>query len=69
MVSKFTQLLLILSIFPTMKIMGITKAELGFASRTIFLKQILQGVILGLLTLIPIFIALYLLKINIFMGS
>lgn len=69
MVSKFTQLLLILSIFPTMKIMGITKAELGFASRPIFLKQIIQGIILGLLTLTPMLIALYLLNINIFDDS
>jgi uncharacterized protein len=69
MISKFTQLLLILSIFPTMKLLNINKAELGFAPRPIFFKQIGLGIVLGLLTLLPIFFALWLLKINVFDDS
>lgn len=65
-VSKSTQILLILSIFPAMKILNIDKQQLGFASRPVFFKQLLQGLGLGLITLLPIFIALYVLKINVF---
>jgi membrane protease YdiL (CAAX protease family) len=65
-ISKSTQLLLILSIFPAMKIMDIDKEQLGFAARPVFFKQLLQGFGLGLLTLLPIFIVLYVLKINVF---
>jgi uncharacterized protein len=68
-VSKSTQLLLILSIFPTMKILNIDKTELGFATRPVFFKQVLQGLVLGLLTLLPIFFMLSALKINVFDSS
>lgn len=64
-VSKSTQLLLILSIFPAMKLLNIDKEQLGFAARPVFLKQLLQGFGLGLLTLLPIFMVLYVLKINV----
>jgi len=66
MISKSTQLLLILSIFPAMKLLNIDKQQLGFATRPVFFKQLLQGLGLGLLTLLPIFIVLYVLKINVF---
>ncbi|MEI6707091.1 MAG: CPBP family intramembrane glutamic endopeptidase [Methylococcales bacterium] len=65
-ISKSTQLLLILSIFPTMKLLNIDKEQLGFAARPIFLKQLGQGLVLGLLTLLPIFVILYIAKINVF---
>lgn len=65
-ISKSTQLLLILSIFPAMKLLAIDREQLGFASRPVFFKQLLQGLSLGLLTLLPIFIVLYVLKINVF---
>ena len=64
-ISKSTQLLLILSIFPTMKLLNIDKEQLGFAARPIFLKQLSQGLVLGLLTLLPIFVILYIAKINV----
>jgi membrane protease YdiL (CAAX protease family) len=64
-ISKSTQLLLILSIFPTMKLLNIDKAQLGFAARPLFFKQLGQGLVLGLLTLLPIFVLLYVLKINV----
>ncbi|MDP3840718.1 MAG: CPBP family intramembrane metalloprotease [Methylococcales bacterium] len=66
MISKSTQLLLILSIFPAMKLLNIDKEQLGFAARPVFFKQLLQGLGLGLLTLLPIFIVLWAVKINVF---
>lgn len=65
-ISKSTQLLLILSIFPAMKILHIDKEQLGFAGRAVFFRQLWLGLVLGLLTLLPIFFALYALKINVF---
>ncbi len=65
-VSKSTQVLLILSIFPAMKILNIDKQQLGFAARPVFFKQLLQGLGLGLITLLPIFIVLYVVNINVF---
>ena len=64
-ISKSTQLFLVLSIFPLMAYLKLGKEELGFAPRPVFLKQLLQGFGLGFITLMPVFIALYLLKINV----
>jgi membrane protease YdiL (CAAX protease family) len=64
-ISKSTQLFLVLSIFPAMAYLKLSKEELGFAARPIFLRQLLQGFGLGFITLMPVFIILYLLKINI----
>jgi membrane protease YdiL (CAAX protease family) len=64
-ISKSTQLFLVLSIFPAMVYLKINKEELGFAPRPIFLKQLLQGFGLGFMTLMPVFIVLYVLKINV----
>jgi membrane protease YdiL (CAAX protease family) len=64
-ITKFTQLFLVLSIFPAMAYLKINKEELGFAARPVFLKQLIQGFGLGFITLMPVFIALYVLKINV----
>ncbi len=64
-ISKSTQILLILSIFPISYYLKISKAELGFAPLLIFLKQLLVGFGLGFITLMPVFIVLYLLGVNI----
>ncbi len=64
-ISKSTQILLILSIFPISYYLKISKAELGFAPLPIFLKQLLVGFGLGFITLMPVFIVLYLLGVNI----
>lgn len=64
-ISKSTQLFLVLSIFPAMAYLKINKEELGFASRPVFLKQLLQGFGLGFMTLMPVFIAQYALEINV----
>jgi membrane protease YdiL (CAAX protease family) len=64
-ITRSTQLLLVLSIFPAMTYLKINKQELGFASRPVFLKQLLQGFELGFITLMPVFIAQFVLKINV----
>ena len=64
-ISKSTQLFLVLSIFPAMAYLKINREELGFASRPVFLKQLLQGFGLGFMTLMPVFIVQYVLKINV----
>ena len=64
-ISKSTQVLLILSIVPLSYYLKISKTELGFTSLPVFLKQLVLGFGLGLLTLLPVFIVLYLLGINV----
>ena len=64
-ISKSTQLFLVLSIFPAMAYLKLNKEDLGFAARPVFLKQLIQGFVLGFITLMPVFIALYALKINV----
>jgi uncharacterized protein len=64
-ISKSTQLFLVLSIFPAMAYLKINKEELGFAAKKVFLKQLLQGFGLGFMTLMPVFIVLTMLKINV----
>jgi uncharacterized protein len=64
-ISKSTQLFLVLSIFPAMTYLKIDKVALGFAPRPVFFKQLLQGFGLGFMTLMPVFIAQYVLKIHV----
>jgi len=64
-INKSTQILLILSIYPITAYLKISKAELGFATLKIFLKQLVVGFGLGFITLMPVFIFLYLLGINV----
>ena len=64
-ISKSTQLFLVLSIFPAMAYLRINKEELGFSARPVFLKQLLQGFGLGFMSLTPVFIILTVLKINV----
>jgi membrane protease YdiL (CAAX protease family) len=64
-ISKATQLFLVVSIFPAMAYLKLTKTDLGFAIKAVFLKQIFIGLGLGLISLMPIFIILYVLGIDI----
>ncbi len=64
-IKKASQVFLVLSIFPAMRYLGLTKLDLGFAARARFIKQIFQGVGLGFITLMPVFLALYLLGVNV----
>ena len=63
-IKKYSQVLLVLSIFPLMHWLKLTKFDLGFSPKPLFFKQLWQGVGLGLITLMPVFIVLYLLGVN-----
>ncbi|MDO9424197.1 MAG: CPBP family intramembrane metalloprotease [Methylobacter sp.] len=65
LITRITQILLLLSIFPAMVYLKFNKEDLGFTARSKFLKQLPQGFGLGLITLLPVFITLYALGINV----
>lgn len=65
MISKVSQVLLILSIFPLRRYLNLSWAEIGFAPRTLFLKQMAVGFCFGFLTLLPVFGLLYLLEVHV----
>ncbi|MCX7104939.1 MAG: CPBP family intramembrane metalloprotease domain-containing protein, partial [Methylococcales bacterium] len=62
--TRLTQIFLLLSIFPMMKYLRIDKVALGFPSLWAILKQLPQGFGLGFIVLTPVFIVLSLLNIN-----
>lgn len=64
-ITKSTQLFLVLSIFPAMACLKLNKGDLGFAAKAVFFKQVLLGLGLGFATLMPVFIAEYALGIHI----
>ncbi|SJM92346.1 Abortive infection protein [Crenothrix polyspora] len=64
-IRKSTQGFLLLSIIPAMFYLKLSKQELGFAESAVFIKQLLQGFALGFLTLMPVFVMLSLLGINV----
>ena len=64
-IKKSSQVFLVLSIFPLMRYLGLNKFDLGFAARPVFIKQIVSGFGLGFITLLPIFILLYLLGVDV----
>jgi membrane protease YdiL (CAAX protease family) len=64
-ISKATQLFLVLSIFPAMAYLKFNKEDLGFAPKTVFIKQVAQGFGLGFITLLPVLVVLYILEINV----
>lgn len=65
LITRLSQLLLLLSIFPTMAYLKLNRRDLGFSARSAFLKQVPIGFGLGLITLMPVFIILYALGINV----
>ncbi len=65
LVSRATQIFLLLSIFPLRHYLKLTWSNIGFSSRAVFFKQLLYGFVLGKKTLTPITLSLYLLDINI----
>lgn len=65
-ISKTTLFFLVLSIFPAMAWLKISRSDLGFAPGKKLFKQISQGFALGLLTLLPVLLLEYLLGIHSF---
>jgi len=64
-IHRLTQIFLVLSIFPAMAYLKLKKEDLGFTAKSVFLKQLQQGFGIGLITLMPIFIILYVLGVNV----
>ena len=66
LISKTTQILLIVSIFPLKKLLHLHWRQLGFTERGVFFKQIFQGLLLSVLTLLPVLATLYALGVHVF---
>ena len=64
-VSKGAQIFLLLSIFPLRHYLKLTWSDIGFAARSMFFKQIAYGLVLGLITLLPVMLVLYGLDISV----
>jgi len=64
-ISITTQILLVACIYPAMRYLKLTTNDLGFNRPPVFFKQMGQGFILGFITLIPVFLLLYSLQINV----
>lgn len=67
--TRSTQLFLVLSIFPIMAYLKVNKEELGFAPIGVLSKQLLQGFGLGFIVLIPVLVVLYFLKVTVYKGQ
>lgn len=65
LISKSTQILLIICIYPTMLWLKHNATELGFVRFKLFIKQLLLGIILGIFTLLPVLYFSYSLDITI----
>jgi len=64
-VSKGAQVFLLFSIFPLRRYLQLKWSDIGFAPKAIFIKQVGRGFLLGVVTLMPVMIVLYLFDINI----
>lgn len=64
LVSKGAQVLLILSIYPFMRYFHLTKEDIGFAGLSVFFRQLGLGLLLGLVTLLPVMFMLYFFEIK-----
>jgi membrane protease YdiL (CAAX protease family) len=65
LIGKLTLILLLLSIFPLRRRMQLSWNDLGFADFKLFFRQIGQGLLLGLVTLLPVIAFLYALDIQV----
>jgi len=63
-VSKAVLILLVVSIYPTMRWLKYSKEDIGFNEKPIFFKQFKQGFVVGILTLLPVLVTLLILDIN-----
>lgn len=64
--SKVTQVFLIISIFPIKHYLNLSWSELGFVPSKTFFNQLLIGLGLGFITLLPVFLTLFALDVNVF---
>ncbi len=66
MVSRMTQIFLLLSIFPLRRYLQLSWQDVGFVDKALFVKQVGYGLVLGLITLLPVIAMLYGLEISVF---
>ncbi len=65
LVSKAAQIFLLFSIFPLRHYLKLSWADIGFAAKSVFFRQVMQGLLLGLVTLMPVMLVLYALDISV----
>lgn len=65
LVSRGAQIFLLLSIFPLRHYLQLKWSDIGFAPKAIFFKQVGHGLLLGLASLLPIMVILYVFDINV----
>jgi len=63
LISKTALVLLLLSIFPLMHFLKLSKVDLGIAPKKKFARQIIAGLVLGIVILAPLFLTFYSLDI------
>jgi uncharacterized protein len=61
---RSSQFFLVISIFPLMRFLKLSKRELGFAPKSEFLKQFLTGLGIGFITLLPVLMLIFLLDVH-----
>lgn len=64
-VSKLTLILLLLSVFPLRKRLRLSWSDLGFAPPALFFRQMGEGLLLALVTLLPVLLVLYGLDVHV----
>ncbi len=65
LVNKTTQVFLVLSIFPLRKVLQLSWRDIGFNGKNTFFAQLWQGAAVGLATLGPVILFLYVLDIRV----
>lgn len=65
LISKITLGLLVLSVFPLRRYLALSWQDLGFTPWPQFLRQVRSGLLLGLWTLAPVMICLYVLDVQV----
>ena len=65
LISKITLVLLILSVFPLKNLFKLSWQDLGFAPWRRFAWQLQQGLLLGILSLLPVMLVLYWLEVQV----
>jgi uncharacterized protein len=66
LISRTVQVLLALCVFPLRNLASLQWAELGFAPAAVFFRQIASGLLLSIISLLPVFGILYLLGVHVF---
>ena len=63
-VSRGSQIFLLLSIFPLRRYLKLNWGDIGFSTKSLFFRQVFKGLALGMVTLLPVILVLYALDIS-----